>query len=97
MAVAISLLVFTVGAILAFAVHVYSGSVNWNIVGDILMGVGAFGTIVSFLYFGFGGAGGWTTVGPAARRRHRTVVVNHGNGIIEREEVDHVAGPGLIP
>src|SRR3954468_16809736 len=49
-----SILLAAVGAILRFAVSLYSKiggvSVNWHVVGDILMIVGAIGLVVSLMW-----------------------------------------------
>jgi hypothetical protein len=54
MGVGTSILLIAVGAILRFAVSVHdklgSVSVNWHIVGDVLMIVGAIGLVFSLLY-----------------------------------------------
>jgi hypothetical protein len=54
MGIGTSILLIAVGAILRFAVSVHdkvgSVSVNWHIVGDVLMVVGAIGLVFSLLY-----------------------------------------------
>lgn len=76
-----SIVVFAIGAVLAFAIDVsYSHGVNWNTVGDILMGVGAFGILVSLILWGAGPWGGY---------RRRTTVVDHSDGrIVRRDDID---------
>ena len=84
-----SIVVFAVGAVLSFAISVSeSHGVNWNTVGNILMGVGAFGALVSILLLTTGrwGRGPWGP-GPGPRRR-RTSVVQTPGGVIRREDVD---------
>ena len=49
-ALGLSLLLITSGAILAFAVEWSSSSVNIEVVGLILMAVGAFGAVMSALF-----------------------------------------------
>ena len=53
MALGTSLFLIAVGAILRFAVSVHRSigglSVNWHVVGDVLMIVGAIGLVVSLL------------------------------------------------
>jgi hypothetical protein len=45
-----SLVLFAVGAILRFAVTLHTSNVNWNIVGDVLMIVGAIGFVMTLLW-----------------------------------------------
>ena len=79
---ATSIVVFAAGAVLAFAVTVTeSHGVNWNTVGDILMGVGAFGAVVSLVMWG---AGPWGGV------RRRTTVVDGAGRVVRREDIDTV-------
>lgn len=72
-----SLIVFTVGAVLDFAVTTspYQHGVNIRTVGLILMIVGAIGAVVSLASFAFSG-----------RRRRRTVVQDGRGNVIRREE-----------
>ncbi|MHB8681546.1 MAG: DUF6458 family protein [Acidimicrobiales bacterium] len=75
-----SIVVFAVGAVLAFAITVTeSHGVNWNTVGDILMGVGAFGVLVSIWLWG---AGPWGGV------RRRSTVVDSTGRMVRREDVN---------
>ena len=77
-----SIVVFAAGAILAFALTVTeSHGVNWNVVGDILMGVGAFGVLVSLVLWG---AGPWGGV------RRRTTVVDRTGRVVRRDDIDSV-------
>jgi len=54
MGIGLSILLIAVGAILRFAVTIHSnlGSthVNWNVVGDVLMVVGALGLLMSLAW-----------------------------------------------
>jgi hypothetical protein len=80
MGIGASVVVFAVGAVLAFAVSVSeSHGVNWKIVGDILMGVGAFGILLSLVMWG---------VGPWGGRRRRTTVVDDGTRVVRRDDID---------
>lgn len=84
MGVAVSILVFAAGAILAFAVNVTnSNGVDLNTVGDILMGVGAFGVVVSLLMWGIGPWGGYR-----GYRGRTTVIDQRGGQVVRREDVD---------
>ena len=80
MGFAASIVLFAVGAVLAFAITVtQSHGVNWNIVGDILMGVGAFGVLASAVFWG---------VGPRGRLRRRTTTVDPAGRIVRDDTVD---------
>lgn len=75
-----SIVVFAIGAVLSFAITVSeSHGVNWNMVGNILMGVGAFGVLVSLLLWG---------VGPWGGARRRTSVIDTPRGVVRRDDVD---------
>lgn len=50
MGIGTSIILIAVGAILRFAVNVSSNSVNWHVVGDVLMVVGAIGLVVSLIW-----------------------------------------------
>lgn len=54
MSIGVSLVLIAVGAILRFAVNVHSSiagtSVNWNVVGDVLMVVGVIGLVISLIW-----------------------------------------------
>jgi len=77
-----SIVVFAVGAVMAFAITVTeSHGVNWNTVGDILMGVGAFGVLLSLVMWG---AGPWGGV------RRRTTVVDSTGRVVRRDDIDTV-------
>jgi hypothetical protein len=79
---AASLVVFAVGAVLAFAVNVTeSHGVNVNTVGDILMGVGAFGVLMSVAMWG---------IGPWGGVRRRTTVVDNAGRVVRRDDIDTV-------
>lgn len=80
MGIALSLFLFTVGAILTFAINVtYSHGVNWSIVGEILMGVGAFGLILAIILWGLGPWGGV---------RRRSTIIDGTGRVVRREDVD---------
>ena len=73
MGIGVSIFLIAVGAILAFAVHVFSQSVDTTAIGYILMVVGGIGLLAALLISGIGGWGGVrrTTVvddGVSARR-----------------------------
>jgi hypothetical protein len=74
---AVSLVVFAVGAILDFAVTAsrYQHGFNIRTVGVILMVVGAVGAVLSIVAFAFGGS-----------RRHRTVIDDGRGNVIRRED-----------
>lgn len=67
-ALALSLLLIAVGAVLAFAVEATVSGLDIEAVGVILMTVGAVGMIVSLLF--------WTSFAPYNSHRH-TEVVRH--------------------
>jgi len=52
MGIGTSILLIAVGAILRWAVHLHwkVGTVNWHLVGDILMAVGAIGLVMSLIW-----------------------------------------------
>lgn len=79
-----SIVVFAIGAVLSFAITVSeSHGVNWNMVGNILMGVGAFGVLISLLLWGRGPwAGAW------GGGRRRSTIVDTPRGVVRREDVD---------
>jgi hypothetical protein len=80
MGIAISVVVFAVGAVLSFAVDfTYEHGVNWNVVGEILMGVGAFGLLLSLLYW---------AVGRRSVSRSTTIVDADTPGVTRQESVD---------
>jgi hypothetical protein len=63
-----------VGAVLAFAVHVTTSGLDVNTVGFILLGVGAFGALLSLMFWSsWGGVGG----------RRRTVVDDGPVGVTD--------------
>jgi hypothetical protein len=69
MGIGVSIFLFAIGAILAFAVHTTStNTVDVNTVGWILMGVGLAGALLSMIFWSsWAGPGYWT-------RRRRTYV-----------------------
>jgi hypothetical protein len=80
--VGISLFIFAIGAILDFAVTVspYQHGFNINVVGVILMIVGAIGLVLSLLVFGVARQGFW---GPS---RRRTVIQDNRGNVVRRED-----------
>ena len=50
MGIGASIVLIAAGAILRFAVTLHSAHVNWNIVGDVLMIVGALGLLMSTIW-----------------------------------------------
>ena len=73
MGIGISVFLIAVGAVLAFAVHVFAQGVNTTAIGYILMAVGGIGLLAALLISGAGSWGGMrrSTVvddGVAARR-----------------------------
>ena len=62
MGIGVSIFLFAVGAILAFAIHTTgNGTVDVNTVGWILMGVGAAGALLSMIFWSsWAGPGYWT-------------------------------------
>jgi hypothetical protein len=71
MGVAVSIVVFAVGAILRFATNLQSSSWNIRTIGDILMIVGVVGFLVSAFAWAYWDGFGW---GGTAHRRTRTVI-----------------------
>jgi hypothetical protein len=72
----ISLILIAFGAILTWAVHSTSGSIDVNVVGVILMVVGIIVFVLSIVlwrsWWGAGFWGGWYDEAPAVRRRAYT-------------------------
>jgi hypothetical protein len=81
--VGISVVLLAVGAILDFAVTVntYQHGFNIHTVGVILMIVGAVGLVLSLLFWGLGGFGGWY-----GSRRHRTIIDDGRGNVAMRED-----------
>jgi preprotein translocase subunit Sss1 len=79
MAIATSIVVFAIGAILRFATTVHTS--NWNIhtIGVILMIVGAVGFVVSLIFWGT-----WGGFGGSGRRRRTTY--READGTIVQED-----------
>ena len=50
MGIGTSILLIAVGAILRFGITLSTKNVNWDIVGDVLMIVGAIGIVVSLIW-----------------------------------------------
>ena len=66
MGISVSLILIAVGAILTWAVTATASGVDLNVVGVILMVVGAVGLVLSMIFWsswgGFGGTAGHSTV-----------------------------------
>jgi hypothetical protein len=75
MAIGTGILLIAVGAILRFAVNLNTSNVNWDIVGDVLMIVGALGVVLSLLWGSLFARSSATVAddGYATRRRERVV------------------------
>ncbi len=62
MGIGVSLILIAVGAVLVWAVHVSTTGVNLHTIGWILLAVGAFGALLSLIFWsswgGFGAPGG---------------------------------------
>jgi hypothetical protein len=57
----VGLILVAVGAILAFAVHHHTSGFDINTIGYILLAVGAFGILISMIFWSsWAGAGHWT-------------------------------------
>ena len=72
MGIGASLFLIAVGAILTFALHLHVGGVNLDVIGWILMAVGALGLIVTMVIWGGRRrevVAGPTTAGPTEYRR----------------------------
>jgi hypothetical protein len=66
--IGVSLFLIAVGAILTFALNVHVGGVNMDVVGWILMAVGALGLIVTMFIWGGRGRSAPTTTYVEERR-----------------------------
>ena len=66
MGIGVSIFLFAIGAILAFAVDVNTRGVNINTVGVILMIVGAVGMLLSLAF--------WSSFSPWGSTRRETIV-----------------------
>jgi Domain of unknown function (DUF6458) len=66
MGIGIGILLIAVGAVLAFAVHTTAntGGVDIHTVGLILLAVGAFGTLLSMIFWSSWGGPGYFRRGP---------------------------------
>lgn len=82
--IGMSIIIFAVGAILDFAITVspYQHGFNLHAVGVILMVVGGVGFVLSLLFWGTGGFGGWR-----GGRRRTTVVDDDRPATRYREDV----------
>ena len=72
MGIGVSIFLFAVGAILAFAVETQTRGIDLDAVGVILMIVGAIGILFSLIF--------WSTWGGWGGRRDETIVVGDGHG-----------------
>lgn len=69
MSIGTSMVLIAAGAILRWAVtlHWKAGTVNWHLVGDILMGLGVIGLVVSLIWM------------MTANRRNTTTIVDRND------------------
>ena len=73
-------MVFAIGAVLSFGITVSnSHGVNLNTIGNILMGVGAAGALLSLILWG---------IGPWGGARRRSEIVSTPGGVVRRDDVD---------
>lgn len=68
--IGMSIFLFAVGAVLAFAVHAQAQGFDVNTVGMILMIVGGVGFLASMMF--------WAPWAPYRRDREQTIVHDHG-------------------
>ena len=66
MGIGVSLILIAAGAILAWAVHTSTSGVNLHLIGVILLVVGAFGCLLSLIF--------WSSWGGVGGRREETVI-----------------------
>lgn len=66
MGIGVSVFMLAIGAILAFAVEFEASGIDLDVVGVILMIVGAIGLLLSLLF--------WSSFSPYGRREERTVI-----------------------
>jgi di/tricarboxylate transporter len=79
MGIGISVFLIAVGAVLAFAVHVFAQGVNTTAIGYILMAVGGIGLLAALVISGAGSWGGvrrTSVVDDGARARRVDTYVN---------------------
>ena len=69
MGIGVSIILIAVGAVLAFAVHVSTSGFNLHTIGWILLAVGAFGVLLSLIFWS--SWGGWGA--PAGGRRREVI------------------------
>lgn len=62
MGIGTSIVLIAVGAILRFAVTIHTANVNWYVIGDILMIVGAVGLLISLIWLATASQRATTTV-----------------------------------
>jgi hypothetical protein len=90
MGIGVSLFLIAVGAILAFAVSAAVDGINLEVVGWILMGVGALGVILSLVYWStWGGFGGRRVTTTSTAVPETTVVERTAprSTVVERDVV----------
>jgi hypothetical protein len=74
MGIGVSLLLVAVGAVLAFAVNTTVSGIEIHTIGWILLAVGAFGVLLSLIFWSsWGGFGGWSA-DRGAPARDRTII-----------------------
>lgn len=81
MGIGVSIFLFAVGAILAFAVETNTRGIDLNVVGIILMIVGAIGLLLSMLF--------WSSWSPYYRREGTTVVHDEVHEVHEEPHAVH--------
>jgi hypothetical protein len=93
MGVGVGLILIAVGAILTWGVTDRSNAVNLDVVGVVLMVVGAVGVLLSLAFWSsFWGPGysrRYAAAGPVTRRRY----VRRAPRVVEREEIVEEEGP----
>jgi hypothetical protein len=73
MGIGVGILLVAAGAILAFAVHANTSGVDINTIGWILLGVGAFGILLSLIFWS-----SWAGPGYWSHGHRRTTYVDEG-------------------
>ena len=68
MGLGVSLILITVGAVMAWAVHVSTSGFNIHTVGYILLAVGAIGALLSLVFWSSWAGPGYFTQGGTRRR-----------------------------
>jgi Domain of unknown function (DUF6458) len=75
MGLGVGIFLIAVGAILTFAVNAHANGVNLDTIGWILMAVGAFGILLSLIFWS-----SWAGPGYWSGDRRRTTYVDEGPG-----------------